>query len=52
MKIDDQKPVWLSIEKTGQQLEDEGYTYNESTLTYNSDVTYGGVYGEDGPKPQ
>ncbi len=51
MKIDDIKPVLSTIEYTEVLVADQGYTYNETGMTYNSDIYYGGLYGNEGQKP-
>jgi len=42
----DIKPTLLSIGKTEQLLNNQGFSYNESAKSYNEALmTYGGVYG-------
>jgi hypothetical protein len=53
MRVIDPKPVIKSIEKSQKYVSDQGVTYNQAVYTYNqSGVTYGGLYGVDGPKPR
>jgi hypothetical protein len=51
MKIDDSKPILTFVDKTEKLLQDQEYTYNDVRLTYNSDVSYGGIYGKEGQGP-
>jgi len=51
MKIDDLKPTLTFVDVSEKSLQDQGYTYNDVRLTYNSDVSYGGIYGKDGKAP-
>jgi hypothetical protein len=52
MKMDDIKPTLYTIGYTERLVADQGYAYNDVRLTYNSDVYYGGLYGNEGKKPQ
>lgn len=52
MNINDTKPILSFIDVTEKSLQDQGYTYNDVRLTYNSDVSYGGIYGSEGKGPQ
>ena len=40
-----------TIEITGRLLKNDGYSYNEALMTYNSAIAYGGMYGFDSNKP-
>lgn len=44
--ISDVKPR-LKLQKTEALVYDQGYTYDEASLTYDSAVAYGGLYGND-----
>lgn len=40
------KPT-ITVGRSDAHLADQGYSYNQSGLTYNSPVSYGGIYGYD-----
>jgi len=52
MRIDDIKPMIHGIEHTEVYIADQDYTYNDVRLNYNSDVYYGGLYGNPGERPK
>jgi hypothetical protein len=52
MRIDDAKPMMMSLEETERQISNQGYSFNEAGQSFNqAGVTFGGLYGNEGQKP-
>lgn len=52
-KVIDNKPFFKSMEKSTKYVANQGYSFNETGITFNQAlVQFGGLYGVDGNPPR